>query len=247
LASNAIDGSIWDNFSSQTYKDLPAVGEVTYYQPETGVARKFLMPGGGRGYTRPPSLVSLWSTAPFLLNNTVGKFKPDPSVQGRMQSFKDAIEQMLWPEKRDKDSVIGSKLAGPSRIERTDRQSWFEIPLGFVVGSGSTTRPTLFKKIGDQTIKIGPIPSGFPVGLLSNLNLDPDEKPDLLKVLRQLQSEMSGAKGTMSQQKLIEMENFMLGFSKCPDLIVNRGHYFGTDMLDPAEGEPGLVMLINAC
>ncbi|MGO8484774.1 hypothetical protein AB9F39_36815, partial [Rhizobium leguminosarum] len=28
--------------------------------------------GNGRGYLRPPSLVRLWSTAPFLLNNSVG-------------------------------------------------------------------------------------------------------------------------------------------------------------------------------
>ena len=38
------------------------------------------MPGGGRGYTRVPSLIGLWSTAPFLLNNTVGPFDGNPSV-----------------------------------------------------------------------------------------------------------------------------------------------------------------------
>ena len=27
----------------------------------------------------------------------------------------------------------------------------------------------------------------------------------------------------------------MLSLSKCPDLVVNRGHYFGTDYLEPAE------------
>ena len=53
LASNAIGGSIWDNFSSQTYKDLPSVGEITYYDPVTGNPKTFTMPAGGRGYTRP--------------------------------------------------------------------------------------------------------------------------------------------------------------------------------------------------
>ena len=38
----------------------------------------YQMPAGGRGYTRVPSLISLWSTAPFLLNNTVGPFDTDP-------------------------------------------------------------------------------------------------------------------------------------------------------------------------
>ena len=78
LARNALADNIWDNFSSQSYKDLPSVGEITVKDPFTGEDRKFTMPAGGRGYTRPPSLVSLWSTAPFLLNNTVGPFDQAP-------------------------------------------------------------------------------------------------------------------------------------------------------------------------
>jgi hypothetical protein len=31
----------------------------------------------------------------------------------------------------------------------------------------------------------------------------------------------------------------LLDLSKCPDLIVNRGHYFGTDFLEPGE-KPGV-------
>src|SRR5688572_31623946 len=41
-------------------------------------ARQYTMPAGGRGYTRPASLISLWTTAPYLLNNTVGVFNGDP-------------------------------------------------------------------------------------------------------------------------------------------------------------------------
>src|ERR1039458_3828683 len=32
----ALGGNIWDNFSSQSYKDLPSAGEITWYQPQTG-------------------------------------------------------------------------------------------------------------------------------------------------------------------------------------------------------------------
>ncbi len=67
LATNAIGGNIWDNFSSQSYKDLPSVGKITVYDPVTGAPREYEMPAGGRGYTRPPSLISLWSIAPFLI------------------------------------------------------------------------------------------------------------------------------------------------------------------------------------
>src|SRR5262249_46195491 len=73
LATNAIRENIWDNFSSETYKQLPSVGSITVYNPITGQEQPHKMPAGGRGFTRPASLISLWSTAPFLLNNTVGK------------------------------------------------------------------------------------------------------------------------------------------------------------------------------
>ena len=55
LATNAIRDNVWDNFSSETYKQLPSVGEITVYDPVTGAPRQYQMPGGGRGYTRPPS------------------------------------------------------------------------------------------------------------------------------------------------------------------------------------------------
>ena len=58
------------------------------------------MPGGGRGYYRTASLTSIWATAPFLHNNSVGVFVKDPSVQGRMTAFNDAMVKMLWPERR---------------------------------------------------------------------------------------------------------------------------------------------------
>ena len=85
--------------------------------PFTGEPRTYEMPAGGRGYTRPPSLISVWSTAPFLLNNSVGPFEQDPSVEARMRVFKASIEQMLWPEKRAKDPVLGDKV--PGVIDRT--------------------------------------------------------------------------------------------------------------------------------
>ncbi len=65
LATNAIAGNIWDNFSSHSYKQLPAVGTVTLFDPFTGDRVPYEMPAGGRGYTRVPSLISAWSTAPF--------------------------------------------------------------------------------------------------------------------------------------------------------------------------------------
>ncbi|HEY7221768.1 MAG TPA: hypothetical protein VH985_25575, partial [Candidatus Binatia bacterium] len=129
LATNALGGNIWDNFSSQTYKDLPSVGKMTFYNPIDGSPFEYELPAGGRGYTRVPSLISLWSTAPFLLNNSVGKFNWNPSVESRMDAFNDAIEKMLWPEKRDQDAILGDKV--PGYIHRTTTTSYIKAPAGY--------------------------------------------------------------------------------------------------------------------
>ena len=49
LATNALAGNIWDNFSSHSYKELPSVGRVTLYHPFTGEHFQYLMPASGRG------------------------------------------------------------------------------------------------------------------------------------------------------------------------------------------------------
>ena len=72
IATNALEGDIWDNFSSDSYKNLPPVGELTVHHPVSGGVSSFRPLGAGRGYTRPASLISLWSSAPYLLNNSVG-------------------------------------------------------------------------------------------------------------------------------------------------------------------------------
>ena len=80
--TNATEGHIWANFSSQTYKELPSVGIIEVWNPYTNAAEKFTIPGGGPGYYRTASLVCCWSSAPFLHNNSLGKFTGDPSVAG---------------------------------------------------------------------------------------------------------------------------------------------------------------------
>ncbi len=252
LATNAIRDNIWDNFSSETYKDLPAVGEITIYDPMTGAPKQYQMPGGGRGYTRPASLISLWSTAPFLLNNSVGKFNPSPSVEARMDSFQDSIEKMLWPEKRDKDSILGDKI--PGMMDRTTTRSYLRIAPGYVpdnlkglVSTGKRLLPSLF---GEGGIEIGPIPPGTPVGLLANINLLADDS-DLagkaghdakvldaaLKLKHDLEALPANATDDDARKVFVNLVQPLMDLSKCPDYIVNRGHYFGTSLL---KEEPGL-------
>ncbi|MGL4541374.1 MAG: c-type cytochrome, partial [Polymorphobacter sp.] len=172
LASNAIGGNIWNDFSASTYKSLPSVGSITIADPFTGARSAYAMAGGGRGYTRPPTLVSLWTSAPYLLNNSVGPFNQDPSVAGRMAMFDAAIRQMLWPETREMDAVLGAKVDGS--IDRTTARSYIFIPRGYVPefirkhdAAAAKAAPRLIDSNGDITL--GPIPAGVPVSLLSNL------------------------------------------------------------------------------
>jgi len=198
--------------------------------------------------------VSVWSTSPFLLNNTVGKFDYDPSVQGRLRSFEDAIHQMLWPESRDKDELLGDKI--PGKIDRTTKTSYLKISYGYLPDALQQFRgiarffPWLIDD-KDKIVRIGPIPKGTPVGLLANINPlpesnDPDERLQhdkkllglVLKISGDLQKLPPNATDEDAENVFKNVVEQMLELSKCPDLIVNRGHYFGTDK--SAGGEPGL-------
>jgi hypothetical protein len=244
LATNALGGNIWDNFSSHSYKNLPPVGTVTLYDPFTAEPMPYAMPAGGRGYTRVPSLIGAWSTAPFLLNNSVGPFDSSPSVASRVKVFEASIEQMLWPEKRERDAVLGNKL--PGTIDRTTERSFVTIPADYV---GRGLQPLVgfahrwFPKLvgGGQDVVLGPIPKGMPVGLLANLRLRAEGAPAgerashalgigdfLVKLKADLNTAPADATDEQLRQRFANLKQPMMALSKCPDFVVNRGHYFGT-------------------
>jgi hypothetical protein len=244
LATNALKDNIWDNFSSQTYKALPSVGTVTIYDPFTGDPMPYEMPAGGRGYTRVPSLIALWSSGPYLLNNTVGPFDIDPSVAARMGVFDASIEQLLWPEKREHDAILGALV--PGTIDRTLVRSQIRIPEGYVPDSikpvqGIVQRWLPWLMASDGDVVLGPIPEGTPVGLLSNLRLRAESRNPLevaahlkamgklaIRLKHSLKSAPAGATDAELRGHFAALKDPMLALSKCPDLVVNRGHYFGT-------------------
>jgi len=100
LATNAMHGNMWQDFSSDTYRDLPSVGTISYRNPFTGATNHFEAPRGGPGYYRVPSLISAWATAPFFHGNTLGLFNNDPSVAGRLAAYDDAMAKLLDPSAR---------------------------------------------------------------------------------------------------------------------------------------------------
>jgi hypothetical protein len=93
----------------------------------------------------------------------------------------------------------------------------------------------------DKAIELGPIPKGVPVNLLANLKLraESDSLADkakhvkdvtdmLLKLRTDLKSLPPNASDDEARVKFVNLREPMLKLSKCPDFVVNRGHYFGT-------------------
>lgn len=157
VATNATRGGIWEQFSSETYKEQLAVGEIKGLynprDPDPDERLTFKMPGGGAGYYRTASLTSIWATAPYLHNNSVGTFVKDPSVRGRMTAFMDGMQKMLWPERR-----LGVQSVGVTTVD-----SWVTV-------SGTTRRVM--------------IPAGTPVDYVARV--DPTRLPDIIRRSRLL-------------------------------------------------------------
>ena len=148
VASNATRGHVWDNFSSETYKELPSVGVIRgLYNPiKPSDPINFNLEGGGRGYYRTPTLVSVWATAPYFHNNSLGTFVKDPSVAGRMAAYEDAMEKLMWPEKRlGVQSILATTAY--SKITRRDG-SELEVPAGMPVKLIASVDPNRLLNLG---------------------------------------------------------------------------------------------------
>jgi cytochrome c5 len=234
VARNGLRDHVWDNFSSETYKTLPAVGSIQVWDPFTGQDTPWKVPGNGRGYYRPPSLVSIWSSAPFFHNNALGKHVHGVSVAARMEAFDDAVNKLLWPENRD----------GAKSIWRTTEESWLQLPESYLdskllrrkLRSHLQTDP----RTGARSFAFGPIPKGTPVNLLSNTDLELsglgkgfDLAGFLLKTVGVLKDvKKKGLTGDAATQELMKLVPDLYKLNACPDFIEDKGHYFGTDLPD---------------
>jgi hypothetical protein len=224
VASNAIRGHVWDNFSSETYKTLPKVGSIQVWDPFTGKDKPWPVPGDGRGYYRPPSLIAIWATAPFLHNNALGKHVHAVDVDSRMEAFNDAVEKMFWSEKR----------LGAGSIWRTTAESSIQIPASYAPWLKSLAEP-------DGFIHIGPIPKGTPINLIANTNLELSgglgKKADLVRLLGRSLSALKdikkqGLTGDAATQRLLTLVPDFYKLNSCPDFIEDEGHYFATPLPD---------------
>ncbi|HEY5330048.1 MAG TPA: cytochrome c [Acidobacteriaceae bacterium] len=219
LATNAIRGHVWSDFSSDTYKSLPSAGQIELRNPFDGSLRTITLPSGGPGYYRVPSLLGIWARAPLLHNNALGDFTGDPSTAARLRAYDDAMHKLLWPNTRIPHGLI----------RRTTAESYLEI--------SSATLPWELRWLAkDGTLRIGPIPAGTPVDLIASADFEINFDrlaPKKLALLFRMQSMLlhnQDAAQTAARIKQIDAD--LLAISKCPDFVEDGGHTFGADLPD---------------
>ena len=168
LHDNHSKGHIWEEFSSETYKNSPAVASdkrvfnrlIPWLGGKTFGERKI---DGGSGYLRNISLLSVWATAPFLHNNAVGEVtflkdgSPDYTIAGRIKQFEMAFDELMTSDDPK------AKVHRPQKITtlnedmvvtpREDMQGWPKITLkkGTPVAYAASADPhnALFMKCDD--------------------------------------------------------------------------------------------------
>lgn len=146
MATNAQQGQVWEEFSSKTYKQLPPAGRIDGLFNPREPDKPLDVEITRGGYYRTPSLVSMWATAPYLHNNALGTYVKDPSVTGRMVAFNDAVEKLLWPEKRlGVQSIIVTSV--PSELAVTGRDRPVQIPAGTPVDLVARVDPTRLPRL----------------------------------------------------------------------------------------------------
>ena len=89
------------------------------WNPITGATEKFnAVPGGGPGYYRTASLISCWSSAPFLHNKFAWQIhRRYPSVGGRMEAFNDAVEKSCCGRKNGPAPIPSSAQARNATLQ----------------------------------------------------------------------------------------------------------------------------------
>jgi hypothetical protein len=216
--SNAMAGSTWGQMSSQTYKDQrkEMITVKNLYNP---ITQKYdLEWKGPAAFYRTPTLVSIWATAPFFHNNSLGLYNQDPSIKGRMAAFEDAMTKLLWPAKR----------AGVKSMKVTTTE---------------TNLPDVFPGLGeklkgfdDMDLKILELPAGTPVNLF--MNVHPKHLPAILGAY------VKGVLGGEPRKKFKSMIDNrreagieavvqkLLEVNTVPDFIEDRGHTFGSELSD---------------
>lgn len=229
MGTNAVADHMWGQMSSLGYKQMKEeqvvlrdydkdFKSIHLYNPLTGkYDHKFTAP---KSFYRTPTLVSIWATAPYLHNNSVGEYNGDPSIAGRMAAYEDGMSKLLWPERRP----------GLASIKVTTEDS--KLPDLFPLLKTLDPELAAF----DLDPELLRVPKGTPINLITNVH-PKDAKSVLMAYVNGV---LDGRpKGEFNKLQTINrskgqaaMLKRLLEVSTCPDFIEDKGHYYGHDMSD---------------
>ncbi len=203
LGTNAGPTGVWAEYASVDYQTMiPAL--IPLYTFTLGMIQlQATVPGPvGRGYYRTPSLWNVWSTAPFLNNNSLGTFGGGVDTASRLAVFEDSIEQLLGMKPRPTEITYTNRFSALTTIP-------IELP----------ALPFPIPGVDLNKLKLGlPIPPGVPVSAVADLELSLHDVgtftlTDYLSFLVDPQYFMD------------KLKDFIPVF----DPVENKGHTFGND------------------
>jgi hypothetical protein len=225
-----LGGHTFGQCSSKTYKDERASAESVRDHDPTGKPILLWNPISGkydidyranRSFYRTPTLVSIWATAPYLHNNSVGLYNGDPSISGRMEAYYDGMKKLLWPEKRD----------GIRSVKVTTEDS--KLPDLFPVLREFMPELADFPGLELDLVRV---PMGTPINLVMNIH-PKDVKAVLFAYIEGvLQGEPKARFAELRLRNhdagVQRMIAKMLEVNMCPDFIEDRGHTYGSELSD---------------
>jgi hypothetical protein len=94
---------------------------------------------------------------------------------------------------------------------------------------------------GAKAIDVGPIPQGAPINLLMNINPQAPLR-NLIRAVGGLERGIVLSQRESDPEKALEVFNHeagqvLLEASKCPDFVLDRGHWFAEELTDEEKKE----------
>ncbi len=250
LHTNHMTGHVWEEFSSEDYKKRATVIGI----PETAVDGA----GGGRGYYRNISLLSVWATAPFLHNNAVG-----PTLCSHVPVYEESIRKQGG---KPPDTQVDC-IEPYSSVTVEDRIALFEQSMVALLNPGQRGKKVM-RTYEDITLELGPkidvdalnalksnslaglaalgdpaalnrfelkIPKGTPVALLASLNERAFVSAQIDRIASSsTPTEERYAKIVAEFEKLSSdpelLREELAKYSNCSDLEEDKGHEFGASL-----------------
>jgi hypothetical protein len=229
LHSNHMQGRVWEQYAALDLFERPADPTL-----------KEIMKGGGRGYYRPTSLLSVWAYAPFMHNNAVG-----PEVCGKPNNvlldfyhspYVDQAGKLIanppncWPFDPSVQGRWKLFRASMEELLYPDRR----ISKMFITSDEIIIDVAPKLKIGD--IEFGGlslrIPKGFPAVMLNSLR-SKDLIQDVLLIKRDPVQLEAKYKSLLTPA---QFEELSAGLLKLRNKLVSQPDYLVVDM-DPVENE----------